>query len=686
MKIPRWRDLVNTIADFEQLLELLGPEEADLGDDLPDLTQNERRKLTMDQIQAIRTGMDVEDTRQILYQFLENLTISELRDIGRRREFNLKGTRKADIIDQLMTALRNSTGEPDFMAGLDHDAYEMLRIINTIYGIREFLTWDAAQWAWHQHAELKGGPSVLEKTLGELQAYGLLYRCQLPSHSGDEQHYHWLPYLAEVRLPVVETPVQTYPERKARSLSTPEDTPSAPVALGSLVAFARQYLLRLREPRPRHQQSQYYPWLGDWDHDLDEIDQLAQRSYSSYYGAGVALTVPPFRPLLADEVLNRLAQWLGSQPEFASWLVQLAIAAEILTPPVDKKAPLNVQYDRWIEWCSLPPAAQLRTLFDVWRRGMEGFTELSLAQRRQPNLRLQRTLAFHQQFTPADLAREFALARGFATRLLQGLPVNTWYDWFSFAETARQTDPDFLHNYYGPDVWGFAVKDNERLDPAHRNDWDRGYRPVLAAFLEGPLRWLGVVDVGYKGQYLVAFRLTPTGAWLLRGEDRPPSLLPAEADEAPIAWLDEHMFRALPGPELGNILAVADGALATLTRRAFGYELTGEGVQRAFAHGFEPAAIAEVFEKAGAPLPETTRQHIEDLWSHFGQVHLYEKLTVLELADDLALRELSANINLRQHIVHQFSPRLVVVEDSAVDSLVEELIQKGYTPKVADKP
>jgi len=81
-------------------------------------------------------------------------------------------------------------------------------------------------------------------------------------------------------------------------------------------------------------------------------------------------------------------------------------------------------------------------------------------------------------------------------------------------------------------------------------------------------------------------------------------------------------------------------------------------------------------------LPAAASQRIEGLWSHFGYIHLYEKLTVLELADDLALRELLANTDLRRHLVHQFSPRLVVVEDSAVDALVEALIKKGYTPKV----
>jgi hypothetical protein len=60
---------------------------------------------------------------------------------------------------------------------------------------------------------------------------------------------------------------------------------------------------------------------------------------------------------------------------------------------------------------------------------------------------------------------------------------------------------------------------------------------------------------------------------------------------------------------------------------------------------------------------------------------LYDKLTVMELADDMALRELLAGTSLNKYIVHQFSPRLVVVRDEGVDELMNELIKKGYTPR-----
>ena len=276
------------------------------------------------------------------------------------------------------------------------------------------------------------------------------------------------------------------------------------------------------------------------------------------------------------------------------------------------------------------------------------------------------------------------MGRGFVTRLLQELPVNVWHEWSSFVESARKLDSHFLHSFTGVDVWGFAFKDKNRLDPAKRDDWERGYRPVLAAYLEGPLRWLGVVEVGYDRSQMMAFRVTPTGAWLLRGEGQPPSSLTVAARRS-AAWLDNQRFRLPPGSQAVSILSLVDGALAMPTQEAFVYELSSAGVQQAFSQGIEPAVITRFFEQAGLPLPDTTWQQIQDLWSRFGHVHLYERLTALELADDLALRELLANTKLRQHIVHQFSPRLVVVEDSAVDELVGELVKKGYTPKVSGR-
>jgi hypothetical protein len=63
-----------------------------------------------------------------------------------------------------------------------------------------------------------------------------------------------------------------------------------------------------------------------------------------------------------------------------------------------------------------------------------------------------------------------------------------------------------------------------------------------------------------------------------------------------------------------------------------------------------------------------------------GLLHLYENITLIELSDDYALQELLISTSLADHLVHQFSPRLVAIWADAIPTLVEEMEQQGYTP------
>jgi hypothetical protein len=98
--------------------------------------------------------------------------------------------------------------------------------------------------------------------------------------------------------------------------------------------------------------------------------------------------------------------------------------------------------------------------------------------------------------------------------------------------------------------------------------------------------------------------------------------------------------------------------------------------------GIRVAEIAAKFAEMNAPLPNALRAKMDALAANYGRAHLYEHLTVIELADDLALRELLASTSLGQFVVHQFSPRLVVVRDENVDAWVIEMVKKSYTPRV----
>jgi len=70
-------------------------------------------------------------------------------------------------------------------------------------------------------------------------------------------------------------------------------------------------------------------------------------------------------------------------------------------------------------------------------------------------------------------------------------------------------------------------------------------------------------------------------------------------------------------------------------------------------------------------------------WSrNYGLLHVYEDITVVELADEYALQELLASTSLREHIIYQFSPCLIAIRPDRVDDLVREMEGRGYTPRL----
>jgi hypothetical protein len=74
---------------------------------------------------------------------------------------------------------------------------------------------------------------------------------------------------------------------------------------------------------------------------------------------------------------------------------------------------------------------------------------------------------------------------------------------------------------------------------------------------------------------------------------------------------------------------------------------------------------------------------LQKWWQEYGSLHIYEDIALVELADDYALNELLAGTTLSRYLLYRFSPRLVAVRPEGVDLLREELVKKGYTPKIS---
>ena len=105
----------------------------------------------------------------------------------------------------------------------------------------------------------------------------------------------------------------------------------------------------------------------------------------------------------------------------------------------------------------------------------------------------------------------------------------------------------------------------------------------------------------------------------------------------------------------------------------------------AFERGASVDSLAEDWERCfGARLPAEIQKRLAAWWQQYGQVRLYQNLTLIEFADDYALAEMRAVTAIDDLLLVEISPRAVVIPATAVESLYAALQKAGYTPKLTD--
>ena len=111
--------------------------------------------------------------------------------------------------------------------------------------------------------------------------------------------------------------------------------------------------------------------------------------------------------------------------------------------------------------------------------------------------------------------------------------------------------------------------------------------------------------------------------------------------------------------------------------------LSALGLASALQQGMTASQVRGVLADAvDGPLPSEVNQQIERWVAATDNLHLYDSLCIVELADDFILQELLRTSGLRHYLVHVFSPRVIAVQPKQVDALVADLEMRGYMPRV----
>jgi len=583
--------------------------------------------------------------------------------------------RKTDLVAALIGLLADPESVEAALAALregEHAVLEAIYLLAASETMDERAT-QRALLAWY-------GPLAAKETAGyldNLAAQALLFRERDPS---DGAVRYRLPQAVSRCLSSLTKPLDSYPAQKPST--PPKRSAQKPSALTLLRAVSRMW-----EYVAEHKVRMDTPPAG-----LGESAQpmlaAAQRSRerTSLEARNIDYLVVdvPASPSLEESHLRALSGITGCDPDMLGFLLCLLLDLGLITQSGQYAQVNELAMERYRRYGEMQ---KLQALASAWL-GATSWSELGLALERSPHVHL--CLPGRDSILAAEeLNGDLARIRQFVARLLSLLDLDRWYTLPGFLETIRQLCPDLSCILRVPASatlrWWLAPA-SPACPPElwDRSNWLQSYGRLFTELIEGPLAWFGGVNLAYEGSQLAAFQLTSLGKQLLGHYSQ---IASSNGDMRPLTVADDLTISM----QLGRVETDAHDFLSRFAELAeaeadvFRYRVTPERLNEALEDGVRLEEILSFLERvSGSAVPDPARRTLEQWCAGYGSVRLYDGLTVIEFADDYALKELLNTTSLGEHVIHQLSPRLVVIEPQSVTQLMTEMVKKGYTPKIEE--
>jgi len=232
------------------------------------------------------------------------------------------------------------------------------------------------------------------------------------------------------------------------------------------------------------------------------------------------------------------------------------------------------------------------------------------------------------------------------TAFLEGVPRTA--DWYAVADLVawfKNEMPDFQRPDGNYDTW--YIRDVQAGGYLNGfENWELVEGRLLGFYIEGPLHWLGLTDLGEAGKKR-CYRLTDRALeWLAgvpaaAGEVRSP--LQVQPDAVIVAAPDTDRYARFQAARISEAAPVGKG-------RPYRYRITPGSLQRAGEEGISAERILQFLDSTGdGPLPPSTRRSITR-WAERGVEARLEEMVVLRVRDSEILATLRSNARTRDYI------------------------------------
>lgn len=292
-----------------------------------------------------------------------------------------------------------------------------------------------------------------------------------------------------------------------------------------------------------------------------------------------------------------------------------------------------------IDWLRQSREAQLRVLVDAWSRSI--WNEL----RHTPGL-LCEGESWQNDPLPAR------------TALMDAVPVDDrWYRLDDVVDLIKRRDPDFQRPDGNYDTWFIRDATTDEFLSGFEN-WDRVERPLLRFLVQGPLFWLGMVELSAADGLEATYRLTPRAlAWL---GDEPPA-----EDEVRVPFIvqpegilivpfNANRYDRFQAARIAEPEPLAPG-------KPYRYRLLPSSLTEARDQGITLERILEFLEKgSGRPVPAGIRRGLTR-WAERGVEGRLQSVVVLRVADPAIIETLRANAKTRDFLGESLGELAVAV-------------------------
>jgi hypothetical protein len=624
-----------------------------------------------------------QESESVLTTMLQQLRLAELRDIARKRGWQVRGKNKseyataiADLLTDPTEVARAVTSLPNRVrlalraalvaeAGNGITPTSLARVMTAVQG-------DEAQ-------TLK--PVEAMGLLDDLVRWGLL----IPWRGFPNGSRYLFPSQVQRYIPPLPGWCQTAVQASAAQASEASSAPFIQL-LCDLWERISERPRRMRRSLEPPVEKRLREAVGDWAYDPNEIGDWLVKEGRAGQQTPQALSVPPPPLLLEDAGLLQLRSLTNGhmpQLDFAChMLCELDLAICVAGELVAQPEPMQDFLDSSASERQMKVAQAYLSLLN--------WSEVDVLLRTDGRLALQRDTFY--PFSYSQFRSQLLHLRNMVLRLLATAGEQRWCSleevaaalrklWPSFFPVPQADDQDWLSRASRV-AWRLMWRAEQRpLQENNLQDWRAAQGRVLHLIVEGPLHWLGFADLIHENGTHIGFRLHGL-AELLWDHSM------AVAPDHPVAnavTVDESngtimVQPSLVQPEVHPFL----GSIARLEKATgthFVYRLDMHVAYETFAQKPLLDILRLWDELMPCPIPPAIHEALSNLWTLYGQVHLYEGLALLEVKDDITLRELEATTSLTQHILTRLSPNLLVLADEAVDGLVDELSAQGYTPR-----